>query len=182
MTAAIYAKGMNGPDNPAMNALRTYCRANGWEVVAEFQDRNGRQRPQFLKVMEQGKRGRYNVLVASLDSVGGNGGALGAIRTLNQLAQYGIRFASVEEPYMTQESVVALIAALANLEKDRVRQKVKFSVAASKAAGVTFGRPRLEIDHTTVFQMHAQRQSLRTIAKHVGASVPTISRILAEQA
>ncbi|MCZ2153101.1 MAG: recombinase family protein [Bryobacterales bacterium] len=185
MKAALYSRfsptdGQQGCRSQM--ALREYCKANGWEVVAEYQDRNGRQRPQFLKAVEDGKRGRYSVLVfPSLDSLGRSGSAA-AIQTLYQLSLCGIRLLSVGEPYLdtAQESIVALICGLANLENQRIRQRVQIGVANARLAGVPFGRPRLSIDRNAIQAMRQSGASLRQIAKAHGISVPTVVRNLSQ--
>ena len=86
-----------------LRALREYAKGQGWEIVGEYLDqRSGRRadRPEFLKAMQDAKRGRYDVLLFwSLDRLSREG-ALKTLQTLRQLSDFGIKFRSLQEPYL----------------------------------------------------------------------------------
>ena len=173
-----------------LRALREYAKKQGWEIVGEYLDqRSGRRadRPEFLKAMQDAKRGRYDVLLFwSLDRLSREG-ALKTLQTLRQLSDFGIKFRSLQEPYLDSlgafgEPIVALISQIALMESQRIGERIRAGVIRAKAEGIQFGRPRLEIDRNAMLAMRETGASLRQIAKAHSVSVPTVVRSLAQVA
>jgi DNA invertase Pin-like site-specific DNA recombinase len=173
-----------------LRALRQYAIEQGWEIVGEYMDeRSGRRadRPQFLKVMQDAKRGRFDVLLFwSLDRLSREG-ALKTLHTLHQLSLSGVKFRSMQEPYLDSlgafgEPIVALISQIALMESQRIGARIRAGVARAKAEGIRFGRPRLEINRDAMISMRQSGASLRQIAKAHNCSVPTVTRTLAQAA
>ena len=173
-----------------LRALREYAKGQGWEIVGEYLDqRSGRRadRPEFLKAMQDAKRGRYDVLLFwSLDRLSREG-ALKTLQTLRQLSDFGIKFRSLQEPYLDSlgafgEPIVALISQIALMESQRIGERIRAGVIRAKAEGIQFGRPRLEIDRNAMLAMRETGASLRQIAKAHSVSVPTVVRSLAQVA
>jgi DNA invertase Pin-like site-specific DNA recombinase len=173
-----------------LRALREYAKGQGWEIVGEYLDqRSGRRadRPEFLKAMQDAKRGRYDVLLFwSLDRLSREG-ALKTLQTLKQLSNFGIKFRSLQEPYLDSlgafgEPIVALISQIAMMESQRIGERIRAGVIRAKAEGIQFGRPRLEIDRNAMLAMRETGASLRQIAKAHSVSVPTVVRSLAQVA
>lgn len=173
-----------------LKALREYAKGQGWEIVGEYLDqRSGRRadRPEFLKAMQDAKRGRYDVLLFwSLDRLSREG-ALKTLQTLRQLSDFGIKFRSLQEPYLDSlgafgEPIVALISQIALMESQRIGERIRAGVIRAKAEGIQFGRPRLEIDRSAMLAMRETGASLRQIARAHSVSVPTVVRSLAQVA
>ena len=194
MKTALYcrvstADGRQDCQNQLM-ALREYAKGQGWEIVGEYLDqRSGRRadRPEFLKAMQDAKRGRFEVLLFwSLDRLSREG-ALKTLQTLKQLSNFGIKFRSLQEPYLDSlgafgEPIVALISQIAMMESQRIGERIRAGVIRAKAEGIQFGRPRLEIDRNAMLAMRETGASLRQIAKAHSVSVPTVVRSLAQVA
>ena len=171
-------------------ALRTYAKEQGWEIVGEYLDeRSGRRadRPQFLKAMEDAKRGRYDVLLFwSLDRLSREG-SLKTLQTLHQLSEYGVKFRSMQESYIDTlgefgAPIVALISQVAMMESQRIAARVRCGIAYAKSRGQRLGRPPLQIDRDGICSMRQSGASLRQIAKAHSISVPTVVRTLAQVA
>jgi DNA invertase Pin-like site-specific DNA recombinase len=170
-----------------LRALRQYAKEQGWQIVGEYLDeRSGRRadRPQFLKMMDAAKRvGSFDVLLFwSLDRLSREG-SLKTLQTLHQLSQYGVKFRSLQEPYLDSlgafgDAIVALISQIALMESQRIGERVRCGIARAKAEGIKLGRPRLEIDRDAIVAMR-QTASLRQIARAHNISVPTVVRTLA---
>jgi DNA invertase Pin-like site-specific DNA recombinase len=171
-------------------ALRKYAKEQGWQIVGEYLDeRSGRRadRPQFLKMMDAAKRvGSFDVLLFwSLDRLSREG-SLKTLQTLHQLSLYGVKFRSMQEPYLDSlgvfgEPIVALISQIALMESQRIAARVRCGIAYAKSRGVKLGRPRLEIDRDAIVAMR-ETASLRQIARAHNISVPTVVRTLAQVA
>jgi DNA invertase Pin-like site-specific DNA recombinase len=112
---------------------------------------------------------------------------LKTLQTLKQLSNFGIKFRSLQEPYLDSlgafgEPIVALISQIAMMESQRIGERIRAGVIRAKAEGIQFGRPRLEIDRNAMLAMRETGASLRQIAKAHSVSVPTVVRSLAQVA
>jgi DNA invertase Pin-like site-specific DNA recombinase len=192
MRTALYCRvsTVDRQDNQnQLRALRQYAKEQGWQIVGEYLDeRSGRRadRPQFLKAMDAAQRGSYDVLLFwSLDRLSREG-SLKTLQTLHQLSLYGVKFRSLQEPYLDSlgnfgDAIVALISQIALLESQRISERVRCGIARAKAEGIKLGRPRLEIGRDAIVAMR-ETASLRQIAKAYNISVPTVVRTLAQVA
>ena len=170
-------------------ALRKYAKEQDWEIVGEYLDeRSGRRadRPQFQKMMDAAKRGSFQILAFWSLCRLSREGSLKTLQTLHQLSQYGVKFKSLQEPYLDSlgafaEPIVGLISQIAMMESQRIGERVRCGIARAKAEGIKLGRPRLEIDRDAIVAMR-QTASLRQIARAHNISVPTVVRTLAQVA
>src|SRR5712691_4733996 len=72
-----------------------------------------------------------------------------------------------------------VLAAIAEFERDLIRDRVLAGLKRARAQGVRVGRPRIPVDMSRVLALKAQRKSLRSIAHSLGVSPMAISRALA---
>ena len=72
-----------------------------------------------------------------------------------------------------------VLAAIAEFERDLIRDRVLAGLKRAKAQGVRVGRPRIPVDMSRVLALKAQRKSLRSIARSLGVSPMAVSRALA---
>ena len=69
-----------------------------------------------------------------------------------------------------------IIGAMAQLERDIIRERVKAGVARAKARGVWLGRPRAPVEPGIVRALRGQGLSLGAIARRVRCSRSTVRR------
>ena len=72
-----------------------------------------------------------------------------------------------------------VIAAVAELERELIRERTRCGVAAARRRGKRVGRPPARVDVAQVRQLHAQGKSLRQIAAAVQVGIGTVQRLLA---
>jgi DNA invertase Pin-like site-specific DNA recombinase len=149
--AAIYAR-VSRVAQEAENQLvdlRAYARARGWTVV-EYVDagESGAKtsRPSLNQMLKDARRRRFDVVVAwRLDRLGRNLKHL--ITMLDELQALGIAFVSLNEGLDATTPAGKLqmhvLGAVAEFERERIRERVMAGLQRARAQGVRLGRPRL---------------------------------------
>jgi DNA invertase Pin-like site-specific DNA recombinase len=159
----------------------------GWEIVEEFMDKGysgaKERRPALDRLMQAAWAGKFQVvLVWRFDrfarSVKHLISALEAFRSLN------IHFISLQEQFDTStpigQAMFTIIGAMAQLERDIIRERVKAGLGRARERGVRLGRPKAQADPQQVVALKAQGLSLQEMAKRLHCSRSTIRRRLKE--
>lgn len=194
MRAAIYTRvsledGRQTVENQRQQ-LTDFCERMGWQVVTEFSDnKSGKSldRPGFKKMMVAASKREFDVLVFWDLSRLSRSGVVDVLTVLQQLKSWGIAYRSLQEAYLDSlgpfsEVVVSLLASIAKLERERIRERTLAGLERARKAGRIGGRPKAEDEDPRLMEKVAQlRQegaSLRTIAARVDRSVNTVMRLL----
>jgi DNA invertase Pin-like site-specific DNA recombinase len=142
------------------------------------------ERPQLLKVLDQLRPGD-SLVVWKLDRLGRSLRHL--IDTISDLQRRGVGFRSVQESIDTTtpggKLIFHIFGALAEFERDLIRERTVAGLAAARARGRTGGRPPSMTAHkvTVARQMYASRDySVAAIAQTLGVSRASIYRHLPE--
>src|SRR5215510_3484629 len=154
MRAAIYARVSTFDQEPEnqLQELRRYVDARGWTAV-EYVDRGVSgakdRRPALDQLLTDAKRRRFDVLVCwRLDRLGRNLRHL--ILLLDELQAVGIGFVTLGEGIDTTSPtgrlVLHVLGAIAEFERERIRERVLAGLERAKTNGVRLGRPRRRID------------------------------------
>lgn len=186
MKAAIYARVSTFDQEPEnqLQELRRYASARTW-TVTEYVDRGVSgakdRRPVLDQMVADAKRRRFDVLVCwKLDRLGRNLKHL--IGLLDELRALGIAFVSLGEGIDATTPAgklqLHILGAIAEFERDRIRERVVAGLERAKAEGRRLGRPRREIP-LAVTELAARGDSVRAVAKHLGVSRSTAQRWLA---
>jgi DNA invertase Pin-like site-specific DNA recombinase len=168
--------------------LMEFCQRMNWQVVAEFQDhKSGKslERPGFKKMMESASRREWDVLVFWDLSRLSRGGVSETLRVLEQVKAWGIAYRSLQESYIDTlgpfgDVVISLLASIAKLEREKIRERTLAGLARSRKAGRVGGRPRAEDDYKLVERVRALKgdgQSIRAIAREEGISPTTVVKL-----
>lgn len=190
MRVALYARTSTDDGRQELTnqtrELHEYAKRMGWTVVAEFHDQiSGRKsdRPQLKKALDAGRRRKYDVLLFwSLDRLSRQG-VLPTLLLLDQLAQYGVKYRSLQEQWIDSmgafsDAVIGILATVAKFEAERLSSRVRSGLARARAEGKVLGRPRAVLDRDKLAAMRKKGMSLREIATATGKSAMTIQRIL----
>ena len=152
MRAAIYARVSTLEQEPEnqLAELRRYVEARGWTAVAEFTDRgvsgSKEKRLALDQLVADAKRRKVDVVVCwRLDRLGRNLKHL--IGLLDELAALGVSFVSLAEGIDATTPAgklqMHLLGAIAEFERERIRERVLAGLQRAKAQGKRLGRPRL---------------------------------------
>src|SRR5262249_36186532 len=149
MRAALYARVSTLDQEPEnqLQELRRYVEARGW-TGQEFIDHGisgaKDKRPALDALVRDAKRRRFDVLVCwRLDRLGRNLRHL--VTLLEELQGVGVAFVSLGEGIDCTTPAgklqLHILAALAEFERERIRERVLAGLARAKAQGVRLGRP-----------------------------------------
>ncbi len=150
MRAAIYARVSTLDQEPEnqLQELRRYVGARGWSAV-EYVDRgvsgSKDRRPALDELLKDARRRKFDVLVCwRLDRLGRNLRHL--ILLLDELQALGIGFVSLNEGIDATTAAgrlqMAVLAAIAAFERDRIVERVKAGLHRAKSQGKSLGRPK----------------------------------------
>jgi len=76
--------------------------------------------------------------------------------------------------------VYTVIAAVAELERSLICERVVMGLQRAKAQGKRLGRPRVSVDPQRFRELRLEGLSLRVIAKQLGISHTKIAQVLTE--
>jgi len=167
-------------------ALRAHVAQRGWQVVEEFVDRgysgSKERRPPLDRLMRAAWAGQFHaVLVWRFDrfarSVKHLVSALDTFRSMN------VAFISLQEQLDTSspigQATFTIIGAMAQLERDIIRERVCAGVARARAEGRRLGRPPLHrVDIVRALALRAEGRSLRAVARELGVHPMAVRRAL----
>lgn len=144
------------------------------------------EREQYQKMLQAAFNHRIDTIVVyRLDRLSRN--ATDAIQILLELDKYGVGFISVTQPILNlgaenpfRRTILAAFAELAEIERETIVARVKAGLRAAKSRGVKLGQPQkyTEDDAARIHALRAEGKKYREIAKEVGLSTGTISKIL----
>src|SRR5688572_15517516 len=150
MRAAVYARVSTLDQEPEnqLQELRRYVEARGW-IGTEFVDRGVSgakdKRPALDALLKDAKRRRFDVLLCwRLDRLGRNLRHL--VTLLEDLQAVGVSFVSLGEGIDCTTAAgklqLHILAALAEFERERIRERVKAGLDRVRTKGQRLGRPR----------------------------------------
>ncbi len=97
---------------------------------------------------------------------------------LEEFRFLGIQFVSYQENIDTSsplgQALFTIVAAVAQLERDLIRERVSAGVRNAKANGKQLGRPRRIINKDEIIRLKAEGTSLRQIAEKLGIGYGTV--------
>jgi putative DNA-invertase from lambdoid prophage Rac len=131
-------------------------------------------------LMKAARQRRFDaVLVWKLDRFGRSLKHL--VTSLDDLHAVGVAFVSLKEGLdlstPTGRLMFHIIGAIAEFERELIRERVKAGMALARAKGRTLGRPRAEVDMTDVSARRAAGESLRSIAHDLGVSASLLVKL-----
>jgi DNA invertase Pin-like site-specific DNA recombinase len=176
------------PDNQLQD-LRRYGAARGLEVLGEYVDAGisgaRERRPGLDQVMALARaRAVDGVVVAGFDRFGRSLPHL--VRALEEFQHLGVGFTSLREQLdlasPTGRVMFAVIAAMAEFERELIRERIQAGLRRARAQGTRsgkpIGRPQRVFHRDRVATLRAEGQSLRAIGRTLQVSPRTVARLL----
>ena len=190
MRTAIYARVSttnHGQDASLQTSeMQQFVEARGWQLADEYVDQgvSGAKdsRPELNRLMADAKRRRFDVvLVWKLDRFGRSLRHL--VNALAEFESLGIAFVSLSDNLDLSTAsgrlMFNIIGAMAEFERELIRERVKAGMKNAKAKGTRIGRPRVTVDAARIAALRASGLSWRTIERELGISVRTARRFAA---
>ena len=193
MRTALYARVSTSDkgQDPEMQLreLREHCQRRGWEIVGEYVDvgvsGSKDSRPELNKLVADAKRRKLDaVLVWKLDRFGRSLKHL--VNALAEFESLGIAFISLKESLdLTTPAgrlMFGIIAAMAECERDLIRERVRAGIANRRAKGFRVGRKPIILDAGRLATMRSDNKSIREIALTLGCSPSLVHKTLSNPA
>ena len=192
--AALYARvsttGHGQDVELQLDELRVVAVQRGW-VITEYVDDGvsgtKASRPALDRMMADGKAGKLDlVCVWKLDRIARSVAHL--VDVAEKLQAWGVGLVSVRDAHVDTTTpsgrfALHILAAVAELERELIRERVIAGVRRAQKAGTHCGRPRVDVDDRAIAAARKLRDegwSWRQVARAVGVGKDTLRRRLAE--
>lgn len=163
--------------------MRQFAEARGWKLADEYVDHgvsgSTDSRPELNRLMADAKRRRFDVvLVWKLDRFGRSLRHL--VNALAEFESLGIAFVSLSDNLDLSTAsgrlMFNIIGAMAEFERELIRERVKAGMKNAKAKGTHIGRPRVVVDAARIVALRSQGVSWRAISAELGVGLATLHR------
>ena len=166
--------------------LRDLVQQRGWQFEQIYSDRASgakEKRPGLNALMADARRGLFDVVVVwRFDRFARSVKQL--VLALEEFRALGIDFVSHQEALDTStpmgRAMFTIIAAIAELERNIIRERVvaglEYAHTNGTRSGKPVGRPRVIFRHDLVLELRNQDVPWRQIAKICGVGVTTVRR------
>lgn len=189
MKVAIYVRVSTNDQSTEMQLrdLQEYVKARGLEVYKMYEDHgvsgSKTKRPALDALMDDAKKHKFQtVVVWRFDRFARSVEHL--VVALRELSERGIDFVSYKENLDTTTStgkaMFQMIAVMAELERNIIRERVLAGINNAKLKGKRLGRkPTInQLIINTIFTMASNGKSIREIASHLGIGKSSVQRSL----
>lgn len=172
MEAAIYVRISTKEQNLDLQRieLREYCQRRGLKITEEYEDRmtgSKDNRPALQRLLADARSRKFDVIVVwKIDRFGRSLRHL--VNTLADLEALGVAFISLRDSldFSTPSGKLQfhVLAAVAQFERELIRERVLAGMKMAKKKGVHCGRPRSEVDPARVRKMRDAGSTWENIA------------------
>lgn len=185
LRAALYVRVSTSDQNPQLqlDALRDLAERRGWVISGEYIDEgisgSKDRRPELDRLMRDAVKARMDVVICwRFDRFARSVRHL--VMALDEFRAKGIDFLSVNDGIDTSTPAgrftFHVIAAVAELERELIRERTKAGMAAARKRGAKIGRPRVDFDLVKAERLRAKGVSIRKIAATLKVSSATVHR------
>jgi DNA invertase Pin-like site-specific DNA recombinase len=167
-----------------LRELREHAQRRGWEISNEYVDEGisgaKDRRPALDRLMVDAHRRKFDVVaVFKFDRFARSVSHL--LRALDTFRALGIDFVSLSESLDTAtpagRMVFTMLAAVAELERSLIAERVRAGIRNAKAKGKRLGRPPAVADALRIGERRASGASWRAIGRELGLSGDTVKKI-----
>jgi DNA invertase Pin-like site-specific DNA recombinase len=106
------------------------------------------------------------------------------LTALEEFRTLGVQFISYQENMDTSsplgQALFTIVAAVAQLERDLIRERVSAGIRNARASGKQLGRPTRIVDRDQILRLRSEGASVREIAAQVGVGYGTVRKRLAQ--
>jgi DNA invertase Pin-like site-specific DNA recombinase len=192
MRAAIYARVSTTDQHNEIQVaeLTEYVTRRGWELAGVYQDTMTgakAQRPGLDEMMADARQRKIDaVVVMKLDRFGRS--LVNCVAGIQELTTAGVRFIATSQGIDTDAAnptsrlLLHILAAVAEFERELIRERVSAGLKHAKAKGTRIGRPRRVFDRQRALDMRQAGMSYPAIARALGIGQGTVVRTVARAA
>jgi DNA invertase Pin-like site-specific DNA recombinase len=173
-------------DNQLLD-LRQFAAQRGYEVVCEFTDvgisGSKCRRPGLDAMLKEARKRKFSVLiVAAFDRLARS--TRHFLSVVDELDSLGVEFVSRRENIATDGAMgrlfITLISAIAELEADLIRERVRAGIRRRKLEGLPIGRQPLNVDRDAIVSDRLRGMSLTDVARRYSVSRASVVRWVRE--
>lgn len=186
MRVGIYARVSTSEQSTEsqLRDLRQYTSARGL-AVTEYVDSGfsgaKQSRPALDRLMDDARKRQLDcVLVWRFDRFARSTKHL--LLALEEFRSLGIQFISYQENIDTTsplgQALFTIVSAVAQLERDLIRERVSAGIRNARAKGVRLGRPCRVTSQSQLLALKAEGASLRAISRSLGIGYGTVRQRL----
>ena len=155
--------------------------ARGFEVTREYVDvgQSGAKdsRPALDKLIADARKRKFDsIMVWRFDRFARSTKHL--LLALEEFRSLGIQFISYQENIDTAsplgQALFTIVAAVAQLERDLIRERVSAGIRNARASGKQLGRPRRIVNREELKRLRASGTSIESIAEKLGVGYGTV--------
>ena len=182
---AIYARVSTADQDPGLQLddLRRVAKQRGWLVVTEYVDAHtgAHKGPQRRQLMQNAHRGFFNlVAVWRFDRLARSPRDL--LLAVDTCADLGINSLRVRETFDTSTPIgwatLTILVAVAELERNIIRDRVKADLDRVRRQDQLLGRPRRDVDVRRAMAMLEGGRSQRSVAMALKVPRSTLRRAI----
>ena len=160
-----------------MNSHRSF------DVIEEYRDEgisgSKDSRPALDRLMKDARARKFDVvIVARFDRFARSVAHL--LRALDEFSHLGVDFVSLSESIDTStpmgKMIFTILGAVAELERNLIKERVQMGLARARRQGKRLGRPRVEVDPLQVAGLRARGYSWNEIAEKLQIGRGTAER------
>jgi DNA invertase Pin-like site-specific DNA recombinase len=185
--AAIYGRVSTVDQHPESQLLdlRQLAQQRNLEITKEYIDHGVSgvrvRRPALDQLMVDARRGQFDVvLIWSFDRLARSVRHL--LDTLDEFSRLDIEFISMRESIDTGgplgRALLIIIAAISELERSLIIERVRCGMRRAKLEGRRIGRKPLEVDRVAIVRDRERGLSLSQLAKRYLISRTSVRRVL----
>ncbi len=164
--------------------LRDFAKARGFAIATEYVDvgwsGSKERRPQLDRMMMAARRHHFTaVLVWRFDRFARSTKHL--LTALSEFQSLGIDFISTTESIDSStpvgQMVFTILAAVAQMERELIRERVQAGVDRARREGKKLGRPTVDVDREQIRRRIGCGESISSIARSTGIARSTVRAI-----
>ena len=188
--AALYLRVSTLDQHPEtqLHDLRQMAAQRGLEIAGIYEDRitgTRASRPGLDRLMSDARQGKFQVLaVWSCDRLARS--VRHFLETLDELNRLGVEFLSFREQLDTGgplgRAVTVIIAAISELERHLIVERVRSGMRRAKLEGRRLGRPPLPVDVESLVRDRQDGLSMSQLANQYQVAETTVRRLLRQAA
>lgn len=192
MKVVAYARVSTADQNceVQLRELRQYAAARGWTLAEEYVDEGfsgaKASRPALDRLMSEATARRVDCVIAyKLDRLGRS--TLHLSQLLATLTSAGVRVIITSQGFDTDQSnptsqlLMSVLAAVAQFERELLKERTAAGIRAAKARGAVVGRPKVIFRHDELVRLRDEEKlSWRAIGERLGISSVTAMKTYPE--
>lgn len=171
-----------------VNQLKEFCNKRGFTIFQIYQDNftgsaGRKERSGFDQLFKDARLKKFDTVIFwSLDRFTREGVYM-TMTYLRQLNDYGVKFISLTEEYLSTENelvgniLITVLSYFAELERKKISERTKASMQRLKEAGIRLGKKPLDPDKINLIKklLSANVKPPR-VARMVGCSLSSVKK------